>query len=222
MKAPVRSVLLATAVTVTLAGCADYVKRNEYDAAIAELRQNQAGLRSDLDATRTELANLKSEMDTKFQQYGAQISELQGRLRVDVPAHFAFNRADLQDSDKALLNDFAKVIREHHPNVLVTVEGFTDSAGSTAYNQRLGLRRADAVKDYLVQQGGMSADSIRAVSYGESRNRQVVPGATHDQGAPNRRVALVIDEVAAPADDSGTTGSSEAAPATTGSATSGS
>src|SRR3546814_2157729 len=88
----------------------------------------------------------------------------------------------LREQDKPFLNEFASVIREHHPNVLVTVEGFADPAGSAAYNKRLGQRRAEAVREQLVQAGGLSADKVRAVSYGEDANRQVVAGAWGPEG----------------------------------------
>ena len=87
------------------------------------------------------------------------------------------------------------MIRDHHPGTLITVEGFADPLGSVAYNKKLGQERADAVRDYLVQTGGLPADKVRAVSYGEAKNRQVAPGATGDAGAQNRRVALVIEDV---------------------------
>ena len=80
----------------------------------------------------------------------------------------------------------------------MTVEGFTDPAGSAAYNQRLGQRRADAVKEYLATAGGFTSETLKAVSYGEVKKRQVVPGAKGpgDDGIENRRVALVIDHAA--------------------------
>jgi peptidoglycan-associated lipoprotein len=59
------------------------------------------------------------------------------------------------------------------------------------------MQRADAVRDYLVNQDGMAANQVRAVSYGEAKNRQVKPGDTHDAGMPNRRVTLVIDSAGA-------------------------
>lgn len=176
---------------VVLAGCHHYVKQEDYDAAIAELRANDAALRNDLNG-------LKSELDSRFAAYDAKISQLQGRVRVDLGAHFDYDKAALREQDKPALDEFAAVIREHHPNVLVTVEGFTDAAGSAGYNKKLGLKRAEAVRDYLVQTGGLDAGKVRAVSYGKDKNRQVEPGAYGTQGEANRRVALVIDH--APAD----------------------
>ena len=177
---------VALAAVTAMAGCSNYVKRTDYDAAISKLQSNDAQMQQQLDS-------LKADMEQRFAKYDASLTEMQGRLRVDTVAHFEFNKADLNDRDKAMLQDFAQVMKAHHSNAVVTVEGFTDPAGSSAYNKRLGQKRADAVRDYLVQTGGLDASKVRAVSYGKARNRQVVPGATGDAGEPNRRVALVID-----------------------------
>jgi peptidoglycan-associated lipoprotein len=45
-----------------------------------------------------------------------------------------------------------------------------------------------------VQHGNLSTKTLRTVSYGKARNRQVVPGAWGDKGAANRRVVLVIED----------------------------
>ena len=50
------------------------------------------------------------------------------------------------------------------------MEGFTDPAGSEAYNLRLGELRAEAVKDYL-EAAGIPAERMRTVSYGEGSER---------------------------------------------------
>ena len=186
--------LLGTATAIAFSGCASYVKHDEYDPTITELRQNQTSMRSDLDATRSDLAALKNDLAAKFQKYDAQVSQLQGRVQVDMTAHFDFDKAELKPTDQQALDDFATVMREHHPDAVITVEGFTDAAGSASYNQHLGLQRAKAVRDYLVQHGNLSTKTLRTVSYGKARNRQVVPGAWGDKGAANRRVVLVIED----------------------------
>ncbi len=182
-----RTLCLAAGLTavVALAGCSNYVKRADFDTAIAGLKNTDQNLQQ-------QITSLQQEMQQKFAQYDTQITQLQGRVRVDTVAHFDFNQSTLKDQDKPMLDDFAKVVSQHHPGLLVTVEGFADPAGSAAYNKRLGQQRADAVRDYLVS-SGLSADSVRAVSYGEASNRLVKPGASGDSGADNRRVSLVVD-----------------------------
>ena len=75
------------------------------------------------------------------------------------------------------------------------MEGFADPAGSTAYNLRLGKLRAEEVRSYLISRGGLSEQQVRAVSYGEEVDRQVVPGAAGpgEAGRENRRAVIVID-----------------------------
>lgn len=171
---------------IALGGCSQYVKKTDFDAAISQLRASDQTQQQQIDA-------IKQEMQQRFAKYDASITELQGRVKVDTAAHFAFGDATLRDEDKPLLDDFAKVISQHHSDALITVEGFTDPAGSKGYNHRLGMKRAQAVRDYLVSTGGLANDKVRAVSYGEASNRQVDKGKTRSDGASNRRVTLVVD-----------------------------
>ena len=181
--------------TMLLAGgCTNYVKRTDLDAALAELRARDNAIEQKADANASALASLRQELSERFAQYDKAIAEAQGKLRIDAMAHFDYDSTTLRDEDKPALEDFARVIRDHHPGSLVTVEGFTDPAGSTGYNQRLGKARAEAVREHLVA-NGLAADSVRAVSYGEAANRLVAPGAWGDSGTANRRVTLVVDRV---------------------------
>jgi|SRR5690625_1599316 len=182
-----RSLCLAVGMTamVAFAGCSNYVKKKDFKAAISQLQSTDQNLQQQINS-------LSQDMKQHFAKYDAQITAMQGRIRVDTVSHFAVNQATLNSQDKALLDEFAKVMSQHHSTALVTVEGFADPSGSASYNKRLGEKRAEAVRDYLVSQG-MSADQVRAVSYGEAKNRQVKPGATGAAGQANRRVSLVVD-----------------------------
>lgn len=181
--------LVAALAVAGLASCASYVKRDEFDATVAELRAADQAQNQRID-------QLQASLEERFRQYDARIAQFEGRLHVETTAHFEYGKAEVREADKPMLADFAKTLSTHHEGVVVTVEGFTDPAGSAGFNQRLGQRRADAVRDFLVSQG-LGADQVRAVSYGEANNRQIRPGAWGDDGLANRRVALVIDFVEA-------------------------
>ncbi|HET7267886.1 MAG TPA: OmpA family protein [Oleiagrimonas sp.] len=183
-----RSLCLAVGMTavVAFAGCSNYVKQKDFKAAISQLQSTDQNLQQQINS-------LSQDMKQHFAKYDAQITAMQGRIRVDTVSHFAVNQADIGSQDKAMLDEFAKVMRKHHSDALVTVEGFADPSGSASYNKKLGEERAEAVRDYLVNQGGMAASQVRTVSYGEADNRQVKPGATGAAGQVNRRVSLVID-----------------------------
>ena len=181
--------------TLLLGACSQYVKRDEFNAALSDLRASDAQTQEQVELLRVRFGELTDDLQTRFEGYNARITELSGRLRVDMTTQFAYDDATLDPRDDEVLSEFAAVIRGHHPDVMVTVEGFTDPAGSAEYNQWLGLERAKAARQLLIAQGGLNADRVRAVSYGEDVNRQVVPGQWGDAGAANRRVALVIDHV---------------------------
>ena len=90
------------------------------------------------------------------------------RRRVSFSAEslFGFDQSALRPEGRAALDSFAAEARNTRFEV-VTVEGHTDRLGSTAYNQRLSERRAQAVKDYLVERGGFDAGKLKAVGMGE-------------------------------------------------------
>ena len=199
----------AVGVLLGLSGCAAKVRRDEYTAEVAKLREEmQAGDRQvagRVDSTNQAVAEhgrrldaLEQELQSFRNDYNVSMEKVRGMLKFNLPVHFEFASSELREADRPVLDRFASVVKEYYPGALVTVEGFTDPAGSAAYNQRLGQRRADAVKEYLATAGGFTSEAVKAVSYGEVRNRQVVPGAKGpgDLGVENRRVALVIDHAA--------------------------
>ena len=204
----------ALAMVVGLAGCAAKVKQEDFNNEMAKLRQEmQAGdqaVATRLDSTNQAVAEQRARLDALEQElqafrseYTVSIEKVRGMLKFNVPVHFEFASSELREADRPVLDRFASVVTEYYPGALVTVEGFTDPSGSAAYNMQLGKRRAEAVQEYLATSGGLTADHLKAVSYGESRNRQVVPGAKGpgELGIENRRVALVIDHAAVATDE---------------------
>jgi len=176
---PLRKTMLAVAVAaIALPGCTNYVKLDDYNATISELHATDQ--------------KMQSQIDGLAQKYDMLATEVAGRIEVQAAAHFATGDATLSEQDKPFLADFAKVLGSHHPDAVVTVEGFSDPQGSAAANLRLGQARAQAVSDFLVS-SGMNAGQLRTVSYGDAKDRQVRPGMYGAEGADNRRVALAID-----------------------------
>ncbi|MGH9342960.1 MAG: peptidoglycan-associated lipoprotein Pal [Terriglobia bacterium] len=82
-------------------------------------------------------------------------------------AYFDFNKSDVRpDAAQALQSD-ADFLKQH-PDIKFTIEGHCDERGSEEYNLGLGDRRANAVKNYLVNLG-VSGDNITTISYGKDR-----------------------------------------------------
>jgi peptidoglycan-associated lipoprotein len=195
---------------VGLVGCG-YAKRKDVDAQFAQMRtevqqgdQQLDGKITTVDGRVTQLdgrvnglegrtAALERDLQALRTEFGTKIEQMNGKIGFAVPVNFDFDKADVREQDKAVLERFASIVKSYHPDAVITIEGFADPSGGTAYNQRLGLKRAEAVKEYLVGMGGLTPDKVRAVSYGETRTRLVNDGRGPDAGAENRRVSLVID-----------------------------
>ncbi|MFQ5417052.1 MAG: OmpA family protein [Myxococcota bacterium] len=102
---------------------------------------------------------------------------------------FEFDSDGLAGASAVVLDAALESLRDC-PNIEVRVEGHTDSIGTDAYNQELGLRRANAVRRYMID-GGMGAGRLSARSFGESR--PIASNDTEEGRALNRRVELHTD-----------------------------
>lgn len=89
------------------------------------------------------------------------------KATIAAPVHYDFDKADLRDDTKALLD--AKIpILTANSSVTIRIAGHTDERGSGEYNLQLGQRRAAAARDYLTARGVNTA-RVELVSYGEER-----------------------------------------------------
>lgn len=111
-------------------------------------------------------------------------------LNVADRVFFDFDKSVLRPEGKKVLDDQAEWFK-NHPNEHLVIEGHTDVRGSAAYNMKLGQRRADAARDYLMSKG-VSADRIKTVSYGKSRP-DVVNAKTPAEHQKNRRAVTVLE-----------------------------
>lgn len=78
---------------------------------------------------------------------------------------FANDSAELDDEAKASLNDEARWMQDN-PKREVVIHGYASDAGTNTYNLTLANLRANALRDYLVQQG-VAIERISVVSHGE-------------------------------------------------------
>ncbi|MBA4372041.1 MAG: hypothetical protein C0402_04185 [Thermodesulfovibrio sp.] len=82
--------------------------------------------------------------------------------------HFDFDKATLTKEAKEILKKDVKTLKDN-PGVRVQIEGHACAHGTEAHNMALSERRANAVKEYLMKDGGISADRLTTISYGETR-----------------------------------------------------
>jgi outer membrane protein OmpA-like peptidoglycan-associated protein len=102
--------------------------------------------------------------------------------------NFDFDKSNIRPDAVPILDEAAKTLKEYG-DVTVSVDGYTDSIGTEEYNQRLSVRRANAVKEYLEKQG-VAASRMTARGFGESN--PVATNETAEGRAQNRRVELIV------------------------------
>ncbi|MEO6353415.1 MAG: OmpA family protein [Burkholderiaceae bacterium] len=103
-------------------------------------------------------------------------------------ALFDFDKAALKPDGKAALDDLLSKLQGMDTEVMITV-GHTDSIGPDAYNQKLSIRRAEAVKAYLISTG---IDASRVYTEGKGETQPVADNKTAAGRAKNRRVVVEV------------------------------
>ena len=103
---------------------------------------------------------------------------------------FEFDSADLREGATASLQKLGRII-QRNPQAVFKVEGYTDSFGTEDYNMDLSQRRAETVKDWLVE--NMNIDPARIQAQGFGKTHLLVPAdRSVEQQQLNRRVEIVI------------------------------
>jgi len=103
-------------------------------------------------------------------------------------AFFDFDKSVLKPEGKAKLDDLVGKVKGINLEVIIAV-GHTDSVGSDAYNQKLSVRRAEAVKAYLVSKG---IEKNRVYTEGKGEKQPVADNKTKEGRAKNRRVEIEV------------------------------
>ena len=162
--------------------CAKKVVQNEPEPMI----QSEVSKAPDKSAMEAEQAKRSQEDRLRAEAAAREAAE---KAFVNEIIHFSFDSALLSDQAQQILNHKADYLRTNS-GVTVTVEGHCDERGTDAYNIALGERRAESVKNFLVDLG-ISTNRLNTVSYGEER--PIAMGQDEASWAKNRRAQFVIN-----------------------------
>ncbi|MFB3786035.1 MAG: OmpA family protein [bacterium] len=102
--------------------------------------------------------------------------------------YFDYDKAVVKQEYVGDLTEVASVLKQN-PDMKIYVDGHCDFRGSLQYNQKLSERRADAVKNFLIDQG-IAADRMVTRGYGETR--PIRPNTTEENMAMNRRAEFSV------------------------------
>jgi len=103
-------------------------------------------------------------------------------------AFFDFDKAVLKPEGKAKLDDLVGKVKGINLEVIIAV-GHTDSVGADTYNQKLSVKRSEAVKAYLVSKG---IEKNRVYTEGKGEKQPVADNKTKEGRAKNRRVEIEV------------------------------
>jgi chemotaxis protein MotB len=214
--------LLTVLLLLGLLGLASWEKKQEVEKVRAELAEAQAagararaeagGLRDKLAESQSRIEELQKEKDTAVQTHqnledemrqaleskDVTISQLQGKLTVNILDRVLFDsgEADLKPAGAAVLRKVAAILASH-PSLKIHVIGHTDNVPIRATarsrfpsNWELSTARATAAVRFLTEFGGVDPRRVGAVGYGEFR--PVADNATPEGRAQNRRIAITI------------------------------
>ncbi|WP_424493629.1 OmpA family protein [Salinimicrobium sp. GXAS 041] len=143
-------------------------------------------------------AYIGNRMDKQAQQIeqeipGAEVERVGEGINVTFDetsgVYFDTERYNINQQSEQALNSLANILQEY-PDTNILVEGHTDSTGGDAYNLTLSKNRAQAVTNYLVNEGGISKGRIETKWYGESQPKY--DNSTVEGRSKNRRVELAI------------------------------
>jgi len=211
-----RSILVplvaASVASVALSGCATkkYVGRE-----VGEINQKVDTLSGEMEKTQERVKRNEVRIDDVDKQAQAGISDAKGSAQTALKrateaeraakgkliytvtlsndkVTFPVNRAAVSPDARALVDEAIAQLKAENRGVYFEIEGHTDSSGSEAYNEKLGLDRATAVRNYMHDQQGIALNRIEVISYGETK--PVVDNKTRDHRAQNRRVVINVLE----------------------------
>lgn len=211
--------LLAVVVALTLVASTGCITKKLYRADLEENNQKVTTLESGIEENERRVADLKTETDTRLAELSGKTEKAvaigsnamtaaeeakaaaakaaDGKLiwsetLSDDRVKFSFDQTEIPDAAASLLDDLAGKIKAYGKAVYVEIEGHTDNIGSDDYNMELSGKRAEAVRRYMNEKGGIPLHAISVIAFGESN--PVADNGSSDGRSANRRVVVRVLE----------------------------
>lgn len=161
-----------------------------------------------VEESQTEIRDLAEEMGVKIEGLEQTTGELEriagdnartvaalGQLRFqktfsESEANFSSESDELSDTAKGELSKFAELVLAQNRMAHIEIQGHTDNRGSKEYNHKLGLRRAESVRNYLYKQHDIPLHLMSVISFGP--DKPIASNNTSKGRSQNRRVVLVV------------------------------
>ena len=142
-----------------------------------------------------DIVGVTSGIQGVLKDLGAKVTAHEVKIELDADVLFDFDKSSLRPAAADSLREVSEVAKNYGSSP-VLIEGHTDGKGTHAYNMTLSDKRAESVKSWLVQNGGVAASRITTRGWGETK--PVAPNTKPDGSddpagrQKNRRVEITI------------------------------
>ncbi len=133
-----------------------------------------------------------AEQKKEAEAVAAVAKEIIEKGRATINVKFDFDKAEIKPAFHQEIKKFAGVLNKY-PELKIVIEGHTDNIGGKKYNQKLSMKRAESVKNYLIKKFGINDSRLKAKGYGESK--PIADNKTAAGRHKNRRVEAVVDYI---------------------------
>jgi photosystem I P700 chlorophyll a apoprotein A2 len=163
--------------------------------AVPASAQGENGKVLPIESKILDIVGLTRGVEGVLKDLGAKVTEKEIVIALSADVLFDFDKADLKPAAIEALMKVVEVLNSV-ARAPATVEGHTDAKGTDAYNQPLSERRARAVRDWLIKEGGIAPDRLSAQGFGKTRPvaPNTKPDGTDDPDGrqKNRRVEIRV------------------------------
>jgi len=111
------------------------------------------------------------------------------RIEVDEQIHFAHESARIRQDSYSVVEEVARIIKDHPEIQRIRIEGHTDRTGNRRFNRRLSQRRAEAVRERLIEYG-VSPERLEAQGFGQEQ--PIADNSSPEGRSQNRRVEFIV------------------------------
>jgi outer membrane protein OmpA-like peptidoglycan-associated protein len=137
----------------------------------------------------------RKEIQSALKDLGAKVTDTEIQIELSGDVLFDFDKWNIRPDAEESLKKVAEVIKAYK-SAKVVISGHTDSIGPEEYNQTLSERRAESVKNWLSENGGINPEIVETVGYGESKPVALntnTDGSDNPAGRQeNRRVEILV------------------------------
>jgi len=201
-----------TIVLIAAPGC---VTNKKFKSSVDDQDGRVTAVENAVEATDKKVDNLKKDTDNRIgsvEQKANQANSVgsdalskaemaqkaaQGKLLwtvtiTDDKVKFPFGDTELSSDAISALDSLVSKVKSYGKALYIEVEGHTDAVGDDNYNMKLAEKRAQAVRSYLNQNGGIPLHAMNTIAYGEAK--PIADNSTKDGRAQNRRVVIRVLE----------------------------